>query len=358
MTDNATAAITFTGPIGNVYQYTITLADTGTTAIGTFWFGWVPGQDYMSQRPTAIGSPNGWTSAITGGGTGDGFAIQWIAGAESAIQPGGVSAAFTFSSTETPQQMAAASPFHADPPTTTSVTYTGGPFSSAGDTIVASVEAACFREGTRIRTSRGDLPVERLRPGDQVVTASAECRPVIWIGRRHVDCGQHSDPRRVWPVCVVTGALGPSIPGADLYLSPDHALFLYGVLVPVKYLINGTTITQIPAEAVTWYHLELESHDVVLAEGAPAESYLDTGDRAKFEATGDAAFLFARASTPDRAPFIREAVSDLPLVVTGPLLMAIRRRLAERAEWVRPLVPMEYALPPVAGDRREPAWCD
>ncbi len=65
-------------------------------------------------------------------------------------------------------------------------------------------------------------------------------------------------------------------------LSPDHAVFVDDVLVPVRHLINGSTIVQEPVAEVTYYHVELATHDVILAEGLPCESYLDTGNRAVF----------------------------------------------------------------------------
>ena len=71
---------------------------------------------------------------------------------------------------------------------------------------------------------------------------------------------------------VAAGAFGPGRPHSDLWLSPDHAVYVEEVLIPVRYLVNGTTITQVPVERVTYHHLELAEHNVLLAEGLPAES--------------------------------------------------------------------------------------
>jgi hypothetical protein len=90
----------------------------------------------------------------------------------------------------------------------------------------------------------------------------------------------------VWPVRVRAGAFGARRPHRDLVLSPDHAVFVDKVLIPVRYLLNGATIVQEPVDVITYWHVELARHDVLFAEGLPCESYLDTGNRALF---GDAA---------------------------------------------------------------------
>jgi hypothetical protein len=326
---SATATIVGTPNGLGAYTYTVTLNDTGTTTIGTFWFAWIPGQEYMNQDPSSIGSPTGWSAQVTtrsyAGGTG--YAIEWTANSSASyIHAGGSSQSFTFTSTETPAQLAANSPFAPSTPTTTAFVYEGGALISPGTELVVTVE--CFRAGTHIRTPGGDVPIETLGVGDHVMTASGEVRPVVWTGRRHVRCDRYADPRAVWPVRVVRGALAPEIPHGDLWLSREHALCLNDVLVPVKCLINGTTIAVVPTDSITWHQLELATHDVVLAEGVPAETYLDVGDRGLFESQ---AATVVRPDAFGGASFIREAASCRPLVVTGPTLAAIRRRLDDRA---------------------------
>jgi len=98
------------------------------------------------------------------------------------------------------------------------------------------------------------------------------------------------------------------------------------VLIPIKHLINGISIAQVPLDDVTYYHIELPRHDVLLAEGLPAESYLDTGDRGNFDNGGCSVVLY-----PDFATRVWEAKGCAPLVVTGPELDAVRCRLAARA---------------------------
>jgi hypothetical protein len=129
----------------------------------------------------------------------------------------------------------------------------------------------------------------------------------------------------VWPVRIRAGAFGPDAPCRDLFLSPDHAVFVDGALIPVKYLINGDSIQQVPLDEVTYFHIELQEHSVLLAEDLPAESYLDTGDRTKFANGGKQSTLF-----PDFATRMWEAAGCAPLVVTGATLEAARRRINGR----------------------------
>jgi hypothetical protein len=93
---------------------------------------------------------------------------------------------------------------------------------------------------------------------------------IKWIGNRRVDSALHPDPRRVWPVRIVAGGFGERLPRRDLWLSPNHAVFVDGVLIPIKHLINGCTIAQEPCDEVTYYHIELERPDVLLDEGLPS----------------------------------------------------------------------------------------
>jgi hypothetical protein len=97
-----------------------------------------------------------------------------------------------------------------------------------------------------------------------------------------------------------------------LILSPDHAVYFDGALIPVRYLIDGKRIVQLKRKTVTYWHVELDRHDVILAENLPVESYLDTGDRAHFVAR------------PDFASSVWESEGCAPLVVTGPKVAAAR----------------------------------
>jgi hypothetical protein len=187
--------------------------------------------------------------------------------------------------------------------------------------------------GTRISTERGEVAVEDLRIGDRVQVVAQRplprsagglgrgpAQPVIWIGHRTVDCARHPQPRKVWPIRIEAGAFGPNRPTRNLFLSPDHALYTDDVLIPVKHLINGTTIAQTPVDTVTYFHVELPEHAVLLADNLPAESYLDAGDRANF-----ANALGPIALYPDFASRVWDAAGCAPLVVTGGKLDAIRQ---------------------------------
>ena len=195
------------------------------------------------------------------------------------------------------------------------------------DAVIPASSLACFAAGTRIATDNGEVAVEALRIGDSLrAVLGRGCKPIKWIGHRRVDCARHPDPARVWPVRIAAGAFGRGQPARDTLLSPDHAVLVNDVLIPVKYLINGTTIAQVKRRSVTYYHVQLAEHDVLLANNLPAESYLYTGDRTNFANGGGAIVLH-----PDFASRVWEANGCAPLVVTGPQVAAARRSINRRA---------------------------
>jgi hypothetical protein len=198
------------------------------------------------------------------------------------------------------------------------------------DIVVATVP--CFARGTRIATPEGPVAVEDLRIGDRVVTIDGQAAPVLWIGQRQVECARHPAPERVWPVRIAAGAFASRSPQRDLFLSPDHAVYAAGVLIPVKHLVNGTTVAQLAVDRVTYVHIELARHQVILAEGLPAETYLDTGDRAAFGTGGDAAMLHPVWGGESRdVSLIIDALAYAPLQVAGPAVEQLRAQLAQRA---------------------------
>ncbi len=209
-------------------------------------------------------------------------------------------------------------------------------------------EVACFAAGTRIATVRGEVAVEELRAGrDLAITAEGRAAPIVWTGWRRVSPGRHAQPTALMPVRVRRGAIGPGQPARDLMLSPDHALALDGALIPVRYLVNGRTIVQEPAEAITFWHVELDRHDVLLAEGLTAESFLDTGNRTSFANVGP----IVRA-TPEFARARWATAGCLPLVLEGPRLLQARARLLRRAASLGWRTTTEPALR-VLADREE-----
>lgn len=202
-----------------------------------------------------------------------------------------------------------------------------------GQFVLANIfTPPCFAAGTAIETADGARPVESLAAGDLVRTISGTLRPIRWVGHRSVDCARHPEPAAVRPVSIAAHAFGPGMPARALDLSPDHAIYAEGVLVPVKHLINGTTICEQRVKQVTYHHIELDQHDVILAEGLPAETYLDTGDRASFaNAEGAVALHPAWGSEARDISLIMDALGAAPLRVTGPEVERIRARLAKRA---------------------------
>ena len=200
-------------------------------------------------------------------------------------------------------------------------------------TLITLVDPPCFLAGTLIATPSGGVVVERLSVGDIVLTKDGGTAPITWIGSRRIDGSRHADPTRIWPVRICADAFGPSRPTRDLYLSPDHAVFCEGVLIPVKHLLNGRSIAQLATVDVTYFHLELPQHAVILAEGLAVESYLDTGDRG--------AFTGAKMPRPlhpvfgsERADIglVMDVLGCAPFRVTGPEVEQTRAALARRVQ--------------------------
>jgi hypothetical protein len=150
--------------------------------------------------------------------------------------------------------------------------------SDSGDTMII----LCFYPGTRIATPAGEVAVEALRPGDLVNTANG-AKPVRWVGESPVST-KFADPLQVLPVRIRAGALGEGLPVRDLLVSPDHAIFIAGILAQAGALVNGQTILREAAvpEQFTFYHVELDTHEFLFAEGVMAESFVDNLDRMYF----------------------------------------------------------------------------
>jgi uncharacterized protein (TIGR03437 family) len=129
--ETASATISATQLNSTTWQYDLVLDDVGTTNLGTFWFAWVPGEDFMPTAPTNITSPASWTASVTGGGYYDGSAIQWVAGSGGALTPGKTLSGFSFQSTTSPTTMAGMSPYYGSP-ILTSFVYGGAPLSDSG----------------------------------------------------------------------------------------------------------------------------------------------------------------------------------------------------------------------------------
>ena len=198
--------------------------------------------------------------------------------------------------------------------------YTGTVWTATNDgSNGTAVTPVCFLPGTGIATPDGEVPVERLAPGDLVLTASGAARSVVWIGTGRVlaPAGRRG---AATPVSVRKNALGPGVPNRDLHVTKAHSLYLDDVLIPVEFLVNHRTIVwDDRGQEVALYHVELESHDVLIANGAPAESYRDDGNRWMFRNAGTGDGL------PPQEPFA-------PVLTGGPAVDAVWRRLLGPAE--------------------------
>ncbi|MBW4982243.1 Hint domain-containing protein [Mameliella sp. CS4] len=152
----------------------------------------------------------------------------------------------------------------------------GSGFADAG-----AYEVQCFAGGTRISAPEGMVQVQDLRIGDMVDTAEGAPVPVLWIGR------QSGPARALQAVRIAAGALGRGLPLRDLVVTGDHGMVLDGRLVNASALVDGAGIRWVPARAlparVTWYHVETETHAVILAEGSPAETFIDFRGRRAFD---------------------------------------------------------------------------
>jgi hypothetical protein len=182
----------------------------------------------------------------------------------------------------------------------------------------AEVTALCFCANTLIATPSGARPVQDLVAGDRVVTLGGAVRPITWVGIGSV-LATRGRRSAATPVIVRKGALADNVPFQDLRVTKGHSFLLDGVLIPVEFLVNHRSILwDDRAQEVTLYHIELATHDVLVANGAPAESYRDDGNR----------WLFRNSNTgwdqPAKPPCA-------PVLTGGPIVDAAWRRLLDRA---------------------------
>ncbi|MFT8896629.1 MAG: Hint domain-containing protein [Acetobacter sp.] len=192
-----------------------------------------------------------------------------------------------------------------------------------GSTLIDyGTPAPCYCPGTLIATAQGETPVEALAIGDLVRTASGALRPIRWIGRRAYDGVFARGNPDLIPVTFERGSLGNNTPKRALTVSPLHAMFVEGYLIPAHCLVNGGSIHfDSIGERVEYIHIELESHDLLLAEGAASESFVDDGSRGMFHNAGTFAELYPDAETV-------EAVYCAPRLEDGTVLEHIRDRLS------------------------------
>lgn len=186
-----------------------------------------------------------------------------------------------------------------------------------------STQVTCFRAGTRIAVPGGERAIETLAIGETVLTADGGEVAIRWLGRRAYDARLVAANAHVVPVIFRPGSLGPGLPRRTLAVSPTHAMWVEGRLAPAATLVNGRSILRGPRAAVTYYHIELDRHALVLAEGAAAESFVDDDSRWMFDNAEEYFDLYGVGPAP--------AMARMPRLAEGFALAALRRRLAARA---------------------------
>ncbi len=193
---------------------------------------------------------------------------------------------------------------------------------------------ACYCRGVRILTPDGEQRIESLAPGQAVITLSGDARiarPIKWIGRRRIDLAAHPHPDVVSPIRIQRDAIADGVPHTDLLVSPDHAIFLDGMLIAARQLLNGSTIRRETGwRVVEYFHVELDSHALLLAEGLAAESYLDTGNRGLF-ANADEPLVLHPDLTDARDSASRETGSCVPFAYDADTVHPIWQGLVARA---------------------------
>ena len=212
------------------------------------------------------------------------------------------------------------------------------------------VDVECFLTGTRILTEHAEVAVENLKIGDRIRTADGKLEPVKWIGRQTIQPDLVKSPLRGYPVLIKAGALGHNIPCRDLYVSPCHSLLVEGLLIDAGALVNELSIvyTQ-PSDAFVYYHVELEHHALLVAEGASAESYLPQKEtREEYDNSDEYKALHPHGSNLMLWPMDYPRVSSknkVPRFVSQKLMAIAAKDFSLSFSGVRPSYPVRDVSP-------------
>ena len=179
--------------------------------------------------------------------------------------------------------------------------------SSLAQTVLpaARPKPKCFLPGTRIKTTEGEINIEDLRIGDNVLTASGETKPIKFIGRRKVVRERTGRWNGDGPVKISRFAIDGGAPHSDLYVSPAHAIYIDGILIRASNLVNGVTVVadaKPEALSLTYLHIELDTHEAILAEGLAVESFQRDNPQA-FDNAHEYVRLYGSPGEP-LAPFV------------------------------------------------------
>lgn len=277
----------------------------------------------FGRSPTGTFTSNGFTFSVTNTSKG-GFTITPVSGTPNAI---------AWQNALNALQVYA--PAGSVPLGNETITLTGT--GTGTETLgTETFDVTCFCAGTRIRTPGGTVAVEELAAGDLVLTAAGESAVVRWLGRQTVSTF-FAGKLRVAPIRIRAGALAPNVPSRDLRVSPDHAIFIDGILVQAGALVNGRSIIRedgVPP-VIVYYHVELDRHDLILAEDTPVETFVDNVDRLGFDNWEEHQALHPDAEPIEEMPYPRaKAARQVPY--------ALRALLARRIE------EMGLGLPSVA----------
>ena len=166
----------------------------------------------------------------------------------------------------------------------------------------------CFVAGTMIATPAGEVAVEGLSIGNPVLSVDGQSVPVKWIGRQTVST-RFGPAERLMPVCFAAGSLGDGLPHTDLTVTADHGMLVEGVICHAGALVNGETITRVPlaemGEAYTVYHIETAAHEIILANGASAETFIDNASRRVFDNFAEFEALYGDVPEMEELPYPR-----------------------------------------------------